>query len=142
MQVMEEDEPVIPTFSELISSDPKGLIGSRTAYLHAQVLHLSGNKIRELLTYHHGVDQSYVRIHAGTREVTNLERPLSEAGTPADATIEATIAGISGRTRRVQQSIAAYFREHEDEETRQLCPYSSSTLEVLSWNSTSLNPKH
>jgi hypothetical protein len=47
----------------------------------------SSKQVLELLAYHHGVDLFYdVRLHAGTRKATNLDRPLSKAGDRADAT--------------------------------------------------------
>ena len=70
------------------------------------------------MVYHYAVHPSYVKLHAGTQEVTNLERLLFEAGIRADVSTRITIARLNAETRRVQQSVAAYFRGDGDEETK------------------------
>jgi len=131
MQVVEEEEPLISTFSELISSDLKA---PTVFFAWLSELHACTLKFFIILAYHYGFDPSYIRFHADTREVTTkLDSPLSETDLRADTTIRIPIGGLNGRTRRVQQSIAAYFRGHKkDEETKQLRPYSSCLLSRLS----------
>ena len=120
IQVMEEDEPVIVTFSELISSDLK----ATTISLLVQALLLHAFTLKSFISQANKFENSWPT----TTESPYLTSGLIQApGKSPILTIHylkqafvlmLPLGGLNGGSRRVQQSIAAYFRGHEDEETK------------------------